>query len=644
MGLFTTKCSACGERVRRGLKFCPHCGVAGAATISCRSCGQSLKVGLKFCSHCGAKTEVDSTIANDRWARQPGDFAVRIDASAVPVNTWWRDRQLTVEHGTRAMIFQAGQFKGEVPEGRYDMGGFVQRLNHFMVDQGMVAILVDAGDVTLDLENGGFRTADGFDVNTRSRLVLRATDPDALFVNMMKGKSLVKVSDPGGKNDLESELADEVQMVLAAIVSRYRADALFDSLPRRDELESQLRAAISVTLSRLGLTLIQLRFIGFEGEAYAKFAKRRSNLQVAEAEGQVELDENRLKNRLRQTGERENLAVAQADADLEGDRAKLNSRLRALLTQDRLDTFKNETDFQQFVRQTEHELGLKDVVRDNELTALTERFAVDRDRERLLRRIEAEGIADAARHESEWKQLVADERVHDEKQTRILRRQLDEMRGNLDRRKIELEIERLDHAEELRRQEVESDLRQKQRHADIDALRQVKQMEGDEDRLEQELEAKKLAARSQASTAALLSIADGPVAEQLIALEKVRSQEKMSPEQLLALAAQTNPEAAKALAGRYAAEGVISSQRAELLERQLADQKNMTGDYADRMERLMQTALGQMGQVATSRAQPVEPRQTVINNAPSAAKRCRACAAEVSRTEAFCGQCGAATA
>jgi hypothetical protein len=169
-------------------------------------------------------------------------------------------------------------------------------------------------------------------------------------------------------------------------------------------------------------------------------------------------------------------------------------------------------------------------------------------------------------------------------------------------------------------------------------------MEGDEDRLEQELEAKKLAARSQASTAALLSIADGPVAEQLIALEKVRSQEKMSPEQLLALAAQTNPEAAKALAGRYAAEGVISSQRAELLERQLADQKNMTGDYADRMERLMQTALGQMGQVATSRAQPVEPRQTVINNAPSAAKRCRACAAEVSRTEAFCGQCGAATA
>jgi len=419
---------------------------------------------------------------------------------------------------------------------------------------------------------------------------------------------------------------------------------LFDSLPRRDELESQLRAAISVTLSRLGLTLIQLRFIGFEGEAYAKFAKRRSNLQVAEAEGQVELDENRLKNRLRQTGERENLAVAQADADLEGDRAKLNSRLRALLTQDRLDTFKNETDFQQFVRQTEHELGLKDVVRDNELTALTERFAVDRDRERLLRRIEAEGIADAARHESEWKQLVADERVHDEKQTRILRRQLDEMRGNLDRRKIELEIERLDHAEELRRQEVESDLRQKQRHADIDALRQVKQMEGDEDRLEQELEAKKLAARSQASTAALLSIADGPVAEQLIALEKVRSQEKMSPEQLLALAAQTNPEAAKALAGRYAAEGVISSQRAELLERQLADQKNMTGDYADRMERLMQTALGQMGQVATSRAQPVEPRQTVINNAPSAAKRCRACAAEVSRTEAFCGQCGAATA
>lgn len=636
MGLFTTKCGACNERVRKGLKFCPHCGVGTDAKIPCPSCGTAVKRGVKFCFSCGAEVAGGSSLAANRWARQPGDFAVRIDASSVPANTWWRDRQLTVEHGTRAMIFQAGQYRGEVAEGRYDMGGFTQRLNHFLVDQGMVAILLDAGDLSLDLENGGLRTVDGFDVQTRARLVLRAVEPDAFFVNMMKGRARIRVSDPEGKDDLENELAGEVQMALSAMVARHRAEELFDSLPLRNELETQLRDAISVTLSRLGLALVQLRFIGFEGEEYAKFAKRRSNLLVSEAQGHVELEETRQQTRFRQTGEREKLTADQGDADLQADRLKLAARLRTVLSQDRLDSFQSESDFEQFVRKTEHELGLKNTVLDNEMQSLQEKFRADRDREGLLRRIEIEGITDDVRKEREWKQLITSERVRDETQSRELRRKLEATDNQAERRKIELEQERLEHAEAMRRQDAESDFSQKRAQAGVEALRQMKQMEADEDRLAQELEEKKLASRSQASVMALMSVIDGPVAEQLAALEKMRLQQSLSPEQLLAIAAQTSPEAAKALSQRFAAEGTISAQRAEIFERQLSDQRTTADKAADRLERMMQTALSQMGQVAATRAQA----QPFVINPSTAAARCRECGDALTPGKTFCAHCG----
>ncbi|MBI4604703.1 MAG: zinc ribbon domain-containing protein [Planctomycetes bacterium] len=609
MGLFTNKClnPGCDHRVRKGSKFCPKCGSAAPRGLaSCGGCGAEVRTSSKFCWRCGAElaTVTKPLILGERWARHPEDFAVRVDD---PDIKGCLVKPLVVEHGTRALLFQDGQFKGELGEGRYDMDGFLARLGRLLIDKNVSVVLVDAGDVALDLENGNLWTSDPFEVGSCARLVIRVRAPEVLFVNLFKGRSRVTLE------DIEGQLAGEAQMVLSGIAAGHRAQDLFGNLGLRNQVEAQLRDAIQVTFQRLGLELAQLRFIDFTGEAFERLRTKQQELAVAEAEaGQTE------------------------------QRAKLNQRLREVLTQDKMDAFKSEKDLEDFIRQTEHELGLKQVIRQDEMERLRQRFQFERDREGLLRRIEVEGIASDERREQAWKELLSEERQRDERHARELERGLGTARSAAERRKIEIEIERLEHEEDVR--QAEEGLR---------LLRDVKAIEREEAVLEQELEAKRLAERSRATAEALLSIVDGPAAERIAQIEALRQQQKMTPEQILALAAAASPQAAEALAQKYRAEGQLSAEKARLLEQQIAEQRQMAEGYADRMERMMQTALTQMGGVATARARPVEPRQTVVVpggglGAPvvvapgptQAGALCKHCGAPLEGAGEFCPSCG----
>ena len=127
MGLFTDKCTnpECGQRVKKAAKFCPACGApAPKGQTTCGACSADIRGGSKFCWRCGADLAAvrKPAILDDRWARDAGDFAVRVDDQDIQ---GWLRKPLIVEHGTRALVFQAGKFKGEAPEGRYDLGGFL---------------------------------------------------------------------------------------------------------------------------------------------------------------------------------------------------------------------------------------------------------------------------------------------------------------------------------------------------------------------------------------------------------------------------------------------------------------------------------------------------------------------------------------
>ncbi len=636
MGFFTDKCAnpECDNRVRKGSKFCNKCGSnAPLGLTKCGKCGTEVATGSKFCFKCGSNL-VENTQAflfDDRWARPDGDFAVRVDDQNVK---GWLLKPLIIEHGTRALVFQQGEFKGEMPAGRYDMDGFIQRLANFGFDKNASVVIVDAGDITIDLENDNLYTAEKFKVGTQSRLVLQIENPEQFFVNLFKGRTRISV------DEFERQLAGEVQMLLVGICAQYDAEELFANISIRNQIETTLREHLTKTLGRLGMQLVQMRFISFAGEAYEKLRAEK---------GQLSFDEQQ--------------------AGLTEDRVKLNMKLRNVLTQDKMDEFRTPKDFENFVRQTEHELGLKQVIRDDEMARLRDRFGFERNRENLLREIELVGIkADEGRRQ-QFKEVLSQENQADERTMRELQRRLNATTNEGERQKIMLEIQRLARVQKIDLDNVEAErgMDRLDRMNKIDIGRQSGEQELYKDRIrtEQQVEADRLKSRSTATVEALLTIVDGPQGDRITKLEELRRKQNLTPEQMLALASEASPSAAAALAEKYKADG--KTLVLDQVKQQLQDERNLTTGYADRMERLMQTALTQMGGVATTRARPVEPHQTVVTQgmnygggpvitgpgqqgggmpqagpgaAPGAANACKKCGAALAPGSVFCEQCG----
>ncbi len=631
MGIFTNRCrnDECRNRVRKGSKFCPKCGQGAPRGLSvCGSCSSEVSTSSKFCWKCGSDLAAVAKpfIVNDRWTRNPEDFAVRVESADIKGRL---AKPLNIEHGTRAIFFQQGKYKGELKSGSYDMGGFLKRVNHFMIDQTGSVVLVDDGDVTIDLENGDLWTADNIEVGAVSRLVLQIAKPESMFVNMLKGRNRLTI------DDIEQQLAGEVQMVIAAVTSQYTAEELFTDPEIRNEIEEKLSEATAETLKRLGLELVQLRFISFCGEAWEKLRTERGELTVETEK-----------------------------ADMTEERMKLAQRLRESMSQEKMHEFKSDKDFEDFIRQTEHELGLKDVIREDEMERLKTRFHFDRGQERLLRRIEIRGVKDDFRRERAWKELQEDERHSDEKLQRMLQRELDATGQSSKKQEIELRMSRLQKEEEIRQGGAEFDEsirqeREKQKIKDeaadkgMDRLERTKKMEREEDEAELEREKQRIETFSNATAEALIAITDGPASERLAKLEELRAREDMTPDQILALTAKDSPEAARALAKKYENEGKLGEEKAELLQKQLEDQKQMSEGYAERMERIMHTGLEQMGTVAGTRARPVDPKQTVVapgmGTSPTvinpqqpsgAGKTCKHCDAALQSDGGFCAECG----
>lgn len=48
-------CTACGQALQPGAKFCPNCGARQGGAAVCSGCGNPLQPGAKFCPNCGAK-------------------------------------------------------------------------------------------------------------------------------------------------------------------------------------------------------------------------------------------------------------------------------------------------------------------------------------------------------------------------------------------------------------------------------------------------------------------------------------------------------------------------------------------------------------------------------------------------------------
>jgi formylglycine-generating enzyme required for sulfatase activity len=116
-------------------------------------------------------------------------------------------------------------------------------------------------------------------------------------------------------------------------------------------------------------------------------------------------------------------------ADLE-QRAALNERIRETLNRDRMGQFASSKDLEEFIRQTEHELGMKEVVRQSEMDELKRSFDLKQQdlqiaRSHLLETLELEHRLAVLRNQQSLTEMQLDHDVRLEREALKARQDAD---------------------------------------------------------------------------------------------------------------------------------------------------------------------------------------------------------------------------
>lgn len=584
MGLFFNTCtnSQCGRWVPKAARFCRYCGSPNdGGKVLCWRCRTELATSSQFCYKCGEdqSEQRDVSLINRKWVRGEDDLALRVEDVELG---GFLNKGMIIDHGVEAAIFQRGRLVGVVGPGEYTVDGLFKRLT--TLNHGLPASLLvyDAGDVELVIDTGDLRSADGLEVSATYKVVVRVKDADSFAANLFKGRRVLR------RSTLASMLSDGLRQALKETVVTRKVDELFRSEGIRGAIEESLREAAGQMLWRQGVEIVQLVLVDFFSPKYEGVLKEEGDLAVAIKKGAVDTE-----------------------------RLKLTQRLRKVMTQDKMDAFASENELEDFIRQQEHEVGLKNVIREDEMARLKSCFAQAREKEALVRRLEIEAIHDEALRRQAEESLIAEENRKDLSHERDLKRQLSKAKTDAEKAEIEDKIERLKMKREMDEAEAAVELRRKSQSAEREHEREL---------LEQ---------RGKATVEALMTIVDAPAADRLARLREFEKKSGLSPEQLFAIAASDNPEVAKA----YAQEKGIKN-----YEEMLKKQEGVHKEYADRMERMMQTALEQMGRVATGKAsapgmQAVFPgtgKPVVMGGG----EPCRKCGQPLLPGAEFCSNCG----
>lgn len=578
---FSDKCSNCQTEVTTSAAFCPECGQRmPRAKIVCPACGKELKGSAKFCSGCRApvmpKPEAVAAVDSlNRWKRVPDEFARRIEAGDLP--SLLRPG-LVVEPDTQALIFQAGALTTTLSGGTFDLTRPPPGVD---VAVPATAILMDAGETRLSLLYSALRTREDVPVDVILELAVRLIDPAAVYKNLMHGRECLVLA----------ALAELLWSASANVVQARLRDAavneLDGNLSWKAGLEQELRTQIGSVLSRNGLELADLRFVDVKSEMYEKIRQRRAETFLAE----------------------------QKVDDMER-RAALNQRLRETLTKDRMDQFTTSKDFEQFVRQTEHELGMKEVVRQAEMEELKQTYdnqredaeltrrhlleKLDLEHDLAVRRLRWSGAKEELEHQLDQQRQALE--AQQQAEWSRFQREL-EKRGALRQEQLK-DVDA--HAQEIRTKMSLADealgLRKKraeQEHEEEAARIRREQDEKDRE-AKRRLEEKDQSARHELDKIRALS--DVEQARLAVDLQKTEILKGMSEDQILAAMAGNSPHVAAALVERARAQAQgqsgASAEVKALYEKLLQEKDSQRTSEADRLERMMARAMEAVERVA----------------------------------------------
>ncbi len=614
-------CPKCGASVTPGARFCVKCGEV--LQVACRACGKLVAAGARFCSHCGEPLQSQQAAGKpltdgNRWARQPGEFARRVESSDMEAG--WLERLfrrgVTIEEGTRGILLESGRMCGMLEPGFHNVDSVIARLPSLNFRAPCSVILVDTADVELQLRSTGLRTADHQTTDAVFRLVVGLDQPLQFATNVLRGRTTVRT------DEIAQSLEQETTGVLQSIVATCKLDELYGNRELVERLEDELRTALQRTLQRYGLAFVALQFVSFEGDTFDEIRRRRQEL------GQQ-----------------------QAKADVQQQRNEVDRQRRDLVYDDWKHRQSAQQDYLEHGKQLEHEAQLRDVAREQELQDVAS-MARQRQADRTLQEVPHQIQATQAQQQLDAVRRQGQHQALDEEQEAELRRQQRELEAHIQGRRL--------------KDDYEDDRDLKLARQGIDIKRMYDEQKLATQRAQQQLEQERLQMLSQASIEALIAAADSPAKAQILAeLKRTEALRGCTEEQILAMAAGNSPEVARAFAEKFraAAAGENQQQMRAMYERMLQVQQDATGQLAaaqqqalQQMMQLMQTALHTQSQTVASATRQQGPAvvfpppgsgaATVIGPQPAPAAHavhaahCPQCRTPLAAGDAFCGNCG----
>lgn len=611
-------CPKCNKELKDTAKFCGGCGYkfpVEAGTVpsikeagsACPSCGNQLKPNAKFCGKCGTRIQAvaapqdSQTIVRPdakqleavgssgfvRWTMLPGQIAVKITEKEF--DDYGKIKGLVIQDGTKALFFVNGKIVAELEAGSYKLdelkndGGAETR-------GGFLGFLQRAGAAAARAASNLFRALTGNSEKPAISVVLvRSTDFPLVFS--------IKDANTSG---IRSEMGLHLLCKVANINEFYRNLLLDKKFVCFTELQStlnlvvrnQVNSAVSgytpdkvgdnPELAQVVLGLLQTAIV----DVYP-FVEIKKVLQLT-------ADHQGLEN-LRRMGEE--LYVSEQELVHLQKRNDFLNRLQSVKNDQ--ETIELSADYKHQLETGAIEANFRarklEIYKQMELTQdEQDKFDLMLAAEKKLREAKTQEEVDAALHEyqksgmlreQELDQLRHQGRMADLRNTQEY--DMAELRGELaiKREQDAYSDERRDKDAEFQdeRRRAELELEKEEQQNQLEMLRQAQalRMERENAEHQRELEAENAARAHE----------EEMQRQQLAAkIENQRIYAGMSFEQIMAANPDISPEAAKALAQKFASEG-----KEELLRAREADMAKQSEQQMEMMRMMQQMTMAGMG-------------------------------------------------
>jgi hypothetical protein len=660
----TIKCRSCGAVNKKNSKFCAQCGQLISGQL-CSKCGQPIRAGAAFCSGCGAKAEASSTFASatypeefpdlsksNVWQRRPNDLAHRFEASDLNSYFMGLTKKITVMQGTKAIFLQGGKYQGDLPPGTYTADSLLEFLKTLNFYEKTTIILVDDGDIPVDFSIGSLRTSENFDAGVKGRMVVKIDKPVLMFDNLMKSRPHLEII------DLLSNIRNELLNVLQSKIKGYSFEDLYGNLELRKELQQDFEFNLTTTLSRWGFQLVHLPYFDYDESYWEDIIQQRGALsreliekrEKMKREAEIGLlpYEQQVATKVKET------EIKRSDQMIDREREMIERKrfdeitklFRERLTDDKMNEFQNAEDLEKYI----YSIDKERVFRQNDMVDLKILFENNRQDKAYARQLMIQRITQ--RHQLDLKGEVIDEDVKG-------RRTVDD---------YDLEKRGKVSGQDVKEAEAGIELLRKMKAAKREDATGYQALELEKVQKAADIEAQRLKARSTATDEAQISMAEGKAGDQLTEVVKMKQAKALTEEQMMALSAKDSAAVAAALKEKYGSDQVkvMYEQRMKDQEAYVQRMQQMEERSMDRMERVHHKSLEEMGQTASTRAEPgAVPGTTVVTGGgsgygggpvvvgpgpvhtpphhgqpPGKVILCRKCNAELEPTERFCNTCG----